>query len=247
MISILISCLFDKLDNVKKMLQGKQVQVEYIIVVQGTNENILNDYKESNPWAKREDIKIIFDSNIGVTHSRNKAVKNANGQIALFCDDDITLANNCFELLHDSFESSPECDFLTFNVVDDGGLLLKAPLAKKNHTLRTILGVGTIQIAVRLNTETKQYQFPLNLGAGAKYPCCDEPVYLSKFLHDKKRGEHIHKTICSHPRESSGASLNSHVKVISRLIAFRYIFGGFWGVVVFVVFMLKNIKHLFKT
>jgi glycosyltransferase involved in cell wall biosynthesis len=245
LISVLISCLFVRLDDVINVIRDQQKNVEYIIVVQGGSDEDLASYIDSNFWTHRQDIKIIFDSNFGVAYSRNLAIKNARGQIALFSDDDVTLDSSCFDLLLKSFSDFENCDFLTFNVEDYDGKLLKPPLCNGYHNLISILGVGTIQIAVRLNSNNRKYQFPVNLGAGAEYPNCDEPVYLSRFLNDGRIGAHINKTICYHPAVSSGSSLNSYRKIISRLIAFRYIFGTVKGTFLFLVFMVKNFKKIF--
>jgi glycosyltransferase involved in cell wall biosynthesis len=245
LLSVLISCLFNRLENVEKVIKSKVVYVEYVVIVQGTNQDTLSTFKECNLWTNRDDLKIICDPNIGVTYSRNLAIEHANGDLALFTDDDVTLCDDFIELVNESFLYNKNCDFLTFNVEDENGDFLKPPLSKKEHNLRTILGVGTIQIAVRLNALTRTYKFPLNLGAGAKYPCCDEPVYLSIFLNQGHKGMHIHKTICQHPKESSGSSLDSYVKVISRLIAFKYIFGKGLGYIFFIVFIMKNINKVF--
>ncbi|WP_351078859.1 glycosyltransferase family A protein [Shewanella sp. CAL98-MNA-CIBAN-0140] len=245
MISVLISCLFVRLDGVINVIRDQQQNVEYIIVVQGGEEEDLASYIDSNFWTHRQDIKIIFDSNFGVAYSRNLAIKNARGEIALFSDDDVTLDSSFFDLLLKSFSDFKNCDFLTFNVEDYDGKLLKPPLCHGYHNLRSILGVGTIQIAIRLNSQTRSYKFPLDLGAGAKYPCCDEPVYLSNFLKNGNLGRHIGKTICKHPKESSGGSLDTRNKIISRLIAFRYIFGDKFGYFIFAVFICKNFKKVF--
>ncbi|EGI74697.1 glycosyltransferase family A protein [Pseudoalteromonas distincta] len=244
MLSVLISCLYNRLKNIETIIQGPVPNVEYIIVVQGAIEEELDAFRHNNNWTDRSDLKIILDSNVGVTHSRNLAIKHASGEYALFTDDDVTLSDNYVRLLSDSFSQFPEYDFFTFNVEDENGDLLKLPLSKGEHTRRTILGVGTIQIAVRLNSQTVTYQFPLELGAGAKYPCCDEPVYLSLFLNKGHKGRHIDKTICQHPKESSGSSLNSYAKITSRFIAFNYIFGRTLGVILFLAFILKNIKKI---
>lgn len=240
MISVLVSCLYSRLDNVDNVIKQRQSNVEYIVVVQGTTEDLLIEYKRAHTWTKRSDVQIVFDSNLGVSYSRNMAISYSNEGLILFTDDDVILSPDLFDLLENSFSKSPDCTFITFDVEDNEGKLLKPPLCKNYHNLRSILGVGTIQIAVSLNNDTKKYRFPCDLGAGAKYPNCDEPVYLAQFLNNGGKGKHIHNTICQHPRESSGNSLNSYVKIMSRFIAFRYIFGNTKGIIIFICFILKT-------
>ncbi|QDO86631.1 glycosyltransferase family 2 protein [Shewanella psychropiezotolerans] len=242
MLSVLISCLYNRLDGVYSMVLPVNNNVEYIVIVQGANNEEVFKFNELNFFSERNDIKVIFDNNVGVTFSRNKAIDIATGDMALFTDDDVTLESDFFELVLKSFSDLPECDFLTFNIESPDGDLLKPPLCDSFHNLRSILGVGTIQIAIRLNDATKRIKFPLDLGAGSKYPNCDEPVYLSKFIKSGKVGAHINKTICKHPVESSGNSLRGFPSLMSRFIAFRYIFGHFFGSFIFIVFILKNIK-----
>lgn len=192
-------------------------------------------------------ITYIPTKSYGVAKSRNLALENATGDILLFCDDDIELVDDFYEQLKRSFYSNPTSAAITFAVKDpiSGKLTKRFPLKRKQHNKKTILGVGTIEVAVRKDAVVKAgVFFPEDLGAGSEYPLCDEPVFLSRLLNKNCKVTYEPVVIALHPIDSSGRLIDTYNKLKSRYIAFEYIFGKYFGKIVFIIFSIKNLSRI---
>ncbi|AMG67611.1 glycosyltransferase family 2 protein [Providencia stuartii] len=195
--------------------------------------------------AGRNDIRYFNSKNKGVTKSRNLAMKKATGEILLFCDDDITYQPGFQDKIIQTF-SEKNLGFVTFaykNSPNSPGMG-KFPLLNYKHTLRTILSVGTIQIAcIKHYVDKYNITFPEDMGAGNTYFLCDEPVFLSQFIKNNIQGEYEPYILCFHPDVSSGSVFNNINAFRSRYLCFTRIFGNVLGRFIYILYLLKNIKH----
>lgn len=245
MITLLVSCLSPNYKNLNRLVKDcVRSDVRYVIVFQNMSVEGMNEFVDNNSWATRSDVTLVLNNSIGVTKSRNHGLSLVKNGIVLFADDDTVLADDWVEALKASKLLFPRAAFFSFNVSDFNGNLLKRIPVIGKHTKFSILSLGTVQIAVHLDNIQSDIWFPENLGAGAYFPCCDEPVYLSRILDLGVYGVHFDKVIVRHPPVSSGISLKGYRNVFSRLIAFRMIFGVFGGTLVFLVFIAKNFRRI---
>ena len=191
----------------------------------------------------REDITYVQQSEYGVTKSRNLAIELAGSDYVLFCDDDVVYEDGIASKVIDSMAG---CDVCTFRVSSiDGGYTKAFKEYDFRHNRFSILSVGTIEIACnRLFLLNNRVTFPEELGAGSKYPSCDEPVFLSRVIANKGVVKYKPLTICSHPPVSSGSEISSKESLMSRVIAFKYIFGKRLYILFFLLFFLKNARRI---
>lgn len=235
--------IWNVLDRVRKWSK-----VSNVLIVHQTNDtNLANRVCEQ--VSKIENVRYLNQQESGVSKSRNLALQHSSSSILLFCDDDIELVDDFHERLESYFKSDPLSAAITFAVKDpiSGRLTKKFPDKCRRHNKKTILGVGTIEIAVRRDMVFESgVFFPEELGAGAEYPLCDEPVFLSRLLDKNYRITYEPVVIALHPTDSSGRYIDTYQKVKSRYIAFDYIFGKFIGKLLFLLFAMKNYKRIEK-
>lgn len=194
-------------------------------------------------FQQRSDITYVKQFSYGVTKSRNLAITLATSDYILFCDDDVVYTDKLVDIVVGALQNSVACTFRVAST--EGGFTKKFSEYSKRHTRFSILSVGTIEIACRREFLVEHsIKFPEDLGAGARYPCCDEPVFLSRIIDKGATVIYEPITICSHPAISSGMSLNTGVGLISRLIAFKYIFGRYFYMPLFALFCIKNINKI---
>ncbi len=196
-------------------------------------------------FSHRSDVKYFMMLDKGVTKSRNFALQQATADIILFCDDDV-LYENFFDELIELYEKNPLISGITLNYsTPKYGISSKFKNKPYIHTLRTILSVGTIEVSVRLSSvRTSAAIFPEELGAGAKFYCCDEPVFLSRLIKCGFDMMYFPLSVGVHPDISSGLEINNYHALFSRLIAFRHIYGYFGGTAFFYLFCVKNFYKL---
>lgn len=240
-LSMLYSVYGDGICDLYKRLPRKSRCVEIIIVHQSTSYEGYN--KDIYELKARKDVIYIQQKEKGVTKSRNLAISHASGDVVLFCDDDITYYDEYLSLINSAYSYYPNADFITFAYSSDGARNEKFTDTTKKHSLLSILRVGTIEVTCKLSVvKSFNISFPEDMGAGSKYFLCDEPVFLSKFIKRGLKGYYVPSVLCDHPENSSGSIFNSSDAFSSRLICFKRIFGSFSGILLYLIFLFKNLK-----
>lgn len=196
-------------------------------------------------FSHRHDVRYFPMFKQGVTKSRNFALDNAIGDVVLFCDDDVVYEGQLDKLL-DLYKHDLSVGCVTgAYATPSRGILNKFASKSFKHTLRTILSVGTIEVSARLSAIKRTGAlFPEDLGAGTKFHCCDEPVFLSRLIKGGVMVVYHPFKIGTHPDFSSGLDLNSYGALFSRLIAFRYIYGYLVGTILFYIFCFKKFRSI---
>ncbi|SIS93010.1 MAG: glycosyltransferase [Thalassolituus maritimus] len=240
-IDFLFSTFEERIDGLLKNLPGFCSNRNIIIVHQTQDPNSFRYVKEY--LSDRDDVQYIQQNEYGVTKSRNLAIKYSSSDYVLFCDDDVVYEDNVTSIL---LRSMVGCDACTFRISSTAeGYTKDFKNYEFTHSRFSILSVGTIEIACdRAFLIKYEILFPEELGAGAKYPSCDEPVFLSKILANGGVLKYKPVTICSHPPISSGIKIDTFESLLSRAIAFKYIFGSRVYIAVFVLFWIKNIRRI---
>lgn len=197
-------------------------------------------------FSHRSDVKYFMMLDKGVSKSRNFALQQATGDLILFCDDDVTYSDCFIDSIIDEYVKDSVVDSITFSYsTPTSGVLPRFKSYPYRHKLRSILSVGTIEVSARLaGVKRVGAFFPEDLGAGSKFYCCDEPVFLSRLVKSGLVVEYRPISICTHPDLSSGLSINNYEALMSRLICFRYIYGYISGSILLSLFAVKNFSRL---
>ena len=245
-VTFLVAAYGDRLLNVPDIFLKQREEVSYIVVSQCTSKSTQDEFLKK--ISQRSDVFSVFSDETGVTKSRNLAIKHIpnDASYVFFLDDDVELEEFAYERVVQAFAKN-DYEVLTFSVSDlTGNRLIKNYADKEfKHNNISILKVGTIEIAVKASVllDKPHITFPENLGAGAKYPLCDEPVFLNRLSKSGCKLGYVPEVITRHPLESSGKEIKSSNEMIARGIAFREIFGSL-SLVLNVAFFIKSFKKI---
>ena len=216
-----------------------------IIIIHQVNKEI--DLDEINLILKlRHDISYYKSYTKGVAISRNIAIEKSTSEIILFCDDDVIYSDKFYDIITSQYKHNPNVEFITFAYSNNKTMdsyASKFSTVSHPHNFKSILKVGTIEVTARRKIIIKNnIRFPNDMGAGTQYFLCDEPVFLSYFLKNKLFGVYVPCIICFHPEHSSGKIFNSLDAFGSRFLCFTRIFGSVVGYLLYVLYLMKNIK-----
>lgn len=191
----------------------------------------------------------------GLSRSRNKALRYALSDICLVSDDDIVYKNNIEKLVVDTFDRYPEADIITFQVETPEGEPYKNYKDRPfSHSLRTLMTVSSVEIAIRRNRIIKTgLSFDERFGLGTEYPTGEEFIFLSDALRKGLKILYVPIPIVVHPRESSGGAFVNNPKLIEAKGAMFYRVFGSKAYLISVLFALRKYKmarvsfiHFFK-
>ncbi len=241
---ILISTLNDRILNIENILQKNSKTIRYVVSHQVTE--VLND--EVNQFIEllrnREDVYYSELKGMGVAKNRNNTLHFIEpGSISLILDDDVQLCNNIFRTVMKSFDDNPTAEFISFKILDMNGNDYKPYLKEKQwHTLRTLTGVGTTEMAFKSDLILKNnILFDERFGPGSEvYPTGEDFIFAMDIYKLKANMLFIPIPIVKHPDGSTGRQLDNAI-IFGRGAVFARVF-GFLSFVLDIYFSYKKRK-----
>ena len=136
------------------------------------NQCNVNDYK------KYKNFKIYSYNEVGISNSRNKALEHSNGDILLFCDDDVTYYDNYEKKVINEFKKNKDADVIMFNF-DSPNRFQKKNLRCKRLRIYNSLRYGTINIAIRREAlEKSGIKFNLLFGTNKQFNSGEDTLFI---------------------------------------------------------------------
>lgn len=225
---ILISTIDERILNLNNILQVYDENIHYIIshqISQNLNEDISFFIEE---LIKRKDVQYSTLKGKGVARNRNNVLRFIQpSSICLILDDDIVLCKNAFLTVMKSFAENPSADFISFKILDlEGNDYKYYPKEKQWHTLRTLTGIGTTEMAFKsdfiLHNDIK---FDERFGPGAEdYPLGEDFIFAMDLYRSKAKMLFLPIPIVKHPQGSTGSSLDQKV-IFARGAVFARVYG----------------------
>lgn len=111
-VEVLISCMFQ---DVRALIVRENIQSD-VLVINQCDEDREEEYSFVNKKGETCTARIIYTTERGLSRSRNMAMKNARGEICLFCDDDEVFENDYVEKVIDAFHNNPRYDIIVFRL-----------------------------------------------------------------------------------------------------------------------------------
>ena len=216
-LTIAYSVLADGLGNLE--LPDPRVDTEILVIVQGAG----------GTAPVRDDIRVIRLDSLGVTKSRNTAIREATGAVLVFGEEGVRWKRDGLDELLDIFDDNPRIAVVLGRAEDETGKLRKKyPSYREPATVWNSARVGTIELAVRpAELARKNVFFDEEFGAGTPNYLGDEYILVADANRAKLRCEYFPVTFSSHPRESSGMGFGTAWDARARSRVFDRVFGWF--------------------
>lgn len=128
-------------------------------------------------------VRIINTSEIGLSRSRNKAIKNARGSICIIADDDLEYIDGYGDVIKNEFDKNPNYDIIAFQVYGKDKKFKKYSNKERKIGYIRSLKLASVEIAFRLQSILdNDIKFDELLGSGAKYSMGEENAFLYECL-----------------------------------------------------------------
>ena len=250
--SIIVSALGVNLNKINSWLSSEIINKinEFIIVVQNSE-----GYEKEIKYLKDLGCKVIIDTGIGLSRSRNIGIKNCGSDFFWILDDDVYTNLNMIDSILDSIKSNVS-DIYAFRISrdKDGKILYKSYSLKSKISKLGLLKISSIELIISKKIiDRNNIKFNQDFGLGSKYPMCEETLFLLDCYSKNAKITHIPKVIVVHKNLGSGyIHINNN-----SLVAKGYVCSKFYIIGLFLIFywyykMIVNfknfnsIKYLFK-
>ena len=225
---LLISSIDDRIVNLNNVIQNKKEGIYYIVSHQITQKLSIQTVKYIKKLNNRNDVIYSKLHSKGVAKSRNNTLKYIKpNTICLMLDDDVTMCPDIFDTIKNAFLKNTDADFISFKILTlDDKDYKRYPSKQQWHTLRTLTGIGTVEIAFRSELVLNHHvRFDEKFGPGAeKYPIGEDFIFAMDIYRKNIKMLFIPKAIVKHPLGSTGSRVDNRV-IFGRGALFARVFG----------------------
>ncbi|WP_455634501.1 glycosyltransferase [Parabacteroides sp.] len=222
-LEVLISCMHQ---NDASIVERSNIQSDALIINQCDIDRV-DFYEFFNKKGEKCKIRMISTTERGLSRSRNMAMKNAQGDACLICDDDEVMEDDYVEKIVSAFEEYPKEDILAFS--------LKHPTRKYSSKSYPIgyfrsLRIGSYQIASPKSDLVTSVSFCEKMGSGTGNGGGEENKFLIDCLRHGCKIRYVPKLIASVAQTDSQWFHGYTPKYMcDKGWAARRIMGLFWG------------------
>lgn len=182
------------------------------------------------PALQRDDLRVVYQHSIGISHNRNAALACARGEILLISDDDLNYFADGLLAIRRLFSANPGLDFATFKHV--GGDRKQYPAEAFSFDSKPPKGyyLTAFELALRRSALPADQRFSPDFGPGApEFMANEEGIFLIDMLRCGLRGRFEPTVIVEHPGVTTGVRPATVGVLRAQGATFRYQYGTFWG------------------
>lgn len=129
--------------------------------------------------AEENDLKFLSFREKGLSKSRNKAINNSTAEICMLADDDMYYLDGYEKAVCKAYNDHLDADMIAFVVPHDNRKSKKILKEGKVNFLN-IMRIQSVQVSFkRKSIIEKNIRFDENFGAGTKYFCGEETIFLN--------------------------------------------------------------------
>lgn len=183
---------------------------------------IINQSQNSRCTSNFTSVRVINSQEIGLSKSRNLAIKNASKKICLIADDDVVYFPDFDTEIITTFNQNPKASIITFNHQRIGKT---EPHHKSkrgcSHSQKTIENVCSIEIAFQVkDVKDNTISFDENFGLGSYFETAEEYLFLRDAIKLSLTLLFCPIVIVSHPLLSSGENQGDDKILLARAALF---------------------------
>lgn len=241
--AVLVSCMHQKDYSI---IENSNIQTD-VVVVNQCDEDSINEFDFKNKKQIVCHAVFINTTERGLSKSRNMALRNAQADICLICDDDEFFSDTLEEDILNEYSKHPDVDCITF-ALDRKDFPTVYPQKTSALTAKMILQTSSQQITFRRKAITeKGILFDEKMGSGTKNGGGEE----NKLLFDcKKNGLRLLYVPTVIATINKGESQWFHgyddIYMRNQGWASRRILGDFWGFLYCFFFCFRHIGVICK-
>lgn len=185
---------------------------------------IVNQTKKGKELKSNlENIIVVNSYEIGLSKSRNLALKNSRTTYGVIADDDVVYESDCMVVFLNAIQQKPELALYAFKSCDFNNRDRKNypnPIFNFSLPLKKFKP-SSIEIMLNIDlVKNKNLKFDENFGLGAYYPVGEEEVFLIDLLKVDLNAIFFPKIVVKHLQESSRTKVKDYDFLKTQLILY---------------------------
>lgn len=241
MISLIVPTLGEREKELRRLLNSLMeqtgVELEVIIVSQ-------KNHKKVEEVIFEYDLKIkhIPIDKLGLSIARNIGIRECQGNIITFSDDDCWYPNNVLKQVESDFSNEDSIDIICYQIFDPEKKVYLRNYKSNAYYLNKINLLNRLSIEIFINTDKvslNDIKFDEEFGLGAKYPSGEENIILNDLIKKKYKGKSIPDVIVYHSKKQQNTQIPPSL-FISKGALFRRIFNLPIGIILYIAFYIKK-------
>lgn len=166
-LQVLLSCMHQKDE---KLIDILRITGDAVIVNQCDNEN------DQTIVEGNRKIRMISTTERGLSKSRNMAIRNAEADICIICDNDIVYCEDYERIICSAYEKNPDADICVFFIKRPER---SQPVLSSEKELGYLTAMKIFSPEISFKRESlKKLKFNEYFGAGAEYGMGEENIFL---------------------------------------------------------------------
>lgn len=192
-----------------------------------------------------KNVQIFSVKEKGLSKSRNRLLKLAEGDVCLFCDDDLVYLPDCIKIIKDAHQKYSNFGIVSFKAKNEtGDDFRNYSDREKKHNLKTAFGTINIEITFkRDNILAKNIGFDESFGLGSQFPTAEDSIFLFDSIKNKVNAIYYPQAIVQHPALSSGIDYKNNELVYAKGAAITRLFGKKASLPLLFYFSFRQIKY----
>ncbi|SHJ09920.1 Glycosyltransferase, GT2 family [Mesonia phycicola] len=224
-----------------KMFVNNDISKHHILIINQTD-------KEHQLISNVPNVRVINCQEVGLSKSRNLAIKNTVKPIFVITDDDVVFSKDFAITIAAGYTKYPEAGFISFQA----NTFTNKPYKKYNNKERELvkkrkeISLSSIEITCKTKDIVEnKILFDERFGLGSYFKSGEESIFFQEILSHHIKAYHIPKVIVCHAEESSTSNPGSN-KFIRARAAAKYLQYGNLSIlwmVKFLSFLIRK-KHI---
>ena len=170
--------------NVQKLINKMKLTSNYLIINQCSNNASINN---KNVISKKEK---------GLSKSRNEVIKNANKDIVLLADDDVSYNSNYTDIIVEAYNKYEKADIICFFIESKNSQRKIKRMCTGRIGYIRAMKIASFEISFKKNSIiANNIKFDEQYGAGAKFNRGEEQIFLYEALKKGLRIIFVNKKI----------------------------------------------------
>jgi glycosyltransferase involved in cell wall biosynthesis len=198
-LDVLICTINKRIEDLKDFKFIYNKNVNYIISYQCTINKTSNMFDVLKYLNTIKNVQVVEHNSVGLSKNRNLAIKHAKSDICLFCDDDIILRDNFYDIIIEEYNNIDNADLIAFRLNEKENKKLFRKYNNFNEKYKKFTSFTRAQVcSPEITFNRKRFpdlKFNENFGLGSKVTGGEEAILINNMLKMKKNIFHSKKVI----------------------------------------------------